>query len=166
MDQQESLKVLDMARKDWEKYRTDGVLEMVMDDGREAFGLFVQSRYYQIILYVIIGQRCGLTEQCTVIDTRVKKSDVDHLVVYSSQRFDILPKTFLASPPKEVLKRKKKGGLSFKSAVREWLGGELVSLCQSPEKCEKAINNLKFHTDEQTQGGISIPTVRYTSKRT
>ncbi len=170
MDSQESLEVLNFARRDWERFSKNKVEEEVGETGEPALILAFSYSYYQILIYIFIGPRCGVSEQCIILDSHTKDVDVDHLVEWGNTAFSMLEHgvTFFDLPREIVTLKKSKNKLALIVAIKVWLEEELQGFKDDPESCDRRITAFvrEQATTAGPEGRHSIVSVKHRTGRT
>lgn len=174
MDALHALRILDEFRQVWTLTEKDKVLETEIY-GQKAFLIFFEITHYQVGIQVVVGPRLGITEHCTIIDTRHKEVEVDHHVASGIQRYTTLAsKSFLFLPTggdwdagwrKEfgrtiAAARTSKDRVALYEALRIWLLAEIKHFREEPSNFEQEVKNFHYYQEEM-RSSVSITAVRY-----
>lgn len=155
MDTIEALRILRIARDDWARFPKNCVhrVDDLSYEKEEVLALLFEHSPYQVLVYVTIGPKCGLTERCVVIDTEPKEFDVDHLFTTSQSFFGFCQHTFLPNP--EFTRPEKRDRSRFIELVRDWMDYEFGVIRYDYDDCGRRIKNLRHH-EEGTISGVSL----------
>jgi len=165
VDSIDALKWLEYYETNWSQHEKEEVIPVLVDSIEEGFNLFFCARQYHILLTVIIGVRCGVREQCIVVDTSEKPFEADHLLVATNFRFQSIGFTFLGDLPEAAVQaKKKKDRERLKEELRRWLEEQMQVFRVDPGRACQRANNLKHDVEEVMIFKTSITPTRYSIK--